>query len=153
MAITNIESTGFNSLFSASSRLAKRTIDANTTNQNERNLKTNNRSLTRENTTLKSQNKLLTRENEVLSSDNKSLSQQVNQSQAEKSQKLYENSTKQATYLEEFSTPSKNIDTSAPVANANTAEQHTEISSTSSYTSNYKSTDTVELGHSFNSFI
>jgi len=92
MAITNIESTGFNSLFLASSRLGRQAIDANVPTQKEKNLNSANRSLKIENSNLTTENRLLTEENQDLSKDNKFLSKQVDrvqaESQAEKGQDL-----------------------------------------------------------------
>jgi len=92
MAITNIESTGFNSLFLAGSRLGRQAIDANVPTQKEKNLNSANRSLKIENSNLTTENRLLTEENQDLSKDNKFLSKQVDrvqaESQAEKGQDL-----------------------------------------------------------------
>ena len=81
MAITSIESTGFNSLFKASSNLARQTIDANTPTPKEKSLKADNRSLNRENFSLEAQNKLLSEQNDELEKNNRNLSQQVKEYQ------------------------------------------------------------------------
>ena len=90
MAVTSIDSSGFNSLFAASTRLAQQTVAANVSGQGERILKRANGSLKREVADLSTENKLLAKENQQLNKDNKQLSRDLSQVQAKNTQDLYE---------------------------------------------------------------
>jgi hypothetical protein len=150
MAITNIESTGLNSLFQASSALAKQTIEANVPSQKENMLKADNRSLTRENFSLEAQNKLLEEQNSELENDNRDLSRQVSESQIEQPQRLNDNSSQQETRSEEKAKAADDISftQNTPV---NTAPQPTEAATVNSYTPT-AGVSGIDLGSSFNSF-
>ncbi len=156
MAITNIESTGFDSLFSVSLKLTKQTVEANVPTQKEKNLKADNRSLTRENISLEAQNKLLTEKNEELKKDNKILSQKVNQYQSEKSQDLYDNSSQYAIQSEQKTDSyEENIPASNSIGKSNLvnpATQQTDIASYTGYSTTSELSTAAELGNSFNSF-
>lgn len=89
MSIT-VDTSGFDSLFAASARLAQKTVDANVPSQGEKILKNANRSLSRENSSLNTENKLLSKENQQLTIDKKQLSQELTKTQTQKTQDLYE---------------------------------------------------------------
>lgn len=89
MSIT-VDTSGFNSLFAASAKLAQKTVDANVPTQGEKILKKANRSLSRENFSLNTDNKLLSKEIQQLTIDKKQLSQELTKTQAQKTQDLYE---------------------------------------------------------------
>jgi len=150
MAITNIESTGLNSLFQASSKLAKQTVDANVPTQKEQVLKADNRSLTRENFSLEAQNKLLEEQKNELESDNRDLTRQVSESQNEQSQRLNDNSSQQETRSEEKAKAADDVTftQSTPVT---PPPQQTESPAVTSYTPSADISG-IDLGTSFNSF-
>ena len=151
MAITNIESTGFNSLFQASSRLAKQTIEVNVPTQKENRLKANNRSLTRENISLEAQNKSLDNQNQELKSENKDLSRQVNEFQSDQSQRLNDNSSQQETRSEEKAKTADEITPSQVTAVNPPSPQQTETAAFTSYTPS-ATVSGIDLGSSFNSY-
>ena len=107
MAVNSVDTSGFNSLFAASTRLGLKAVDANVPSQSERNLKSSNRSLSREITSLNTENKLLSKENQQLTLDNKELSQELIKTQAQKTQDLYEKNNLQS------SDRSENVDDSS----------------------------------------
>ena len=150
MAITNIESTGFNSLFQASSNLARQTVEANVPTLKEKVLKADNRSLTRENISLEAQNKRLEDQNIKLENDNRDLTRQVNESQNEKSERLNDNSSQQETRSEEKAKSADNVDFTqkTPVT---PPPQQTESPVINSYTPS-ADVSGIDLGSSFNSF-
>ncbi|MFK5893133.1 MAG: hypothetical protein QM504_07915 [Pseudomonadota bacterium] len=157
MAITNIESTGFNSLFQASASLARKTVEANIPSQKEKILKANNRSLNRDNLTLESQNKLLAQQNDDLQKNNRNLTQQVKDSQQaenlqiKQSQYEYENNnSQQDSRSVEKAKTADNITFTKPAA-VNFTAQPTEPSAVTTYTPS-SNLSGVELGNSFNSF-
>lgn len=90
MAFISVDTSGFNSLFSASTKLGQKTVAANVPSQSEKNLKNSNRSLSREVTNLNTENKLLSKENQELTRNNKQLSQELTKTQVQKTQDLYE---------------------------------------------------------------
>ncbi|MCU7834052.1 MAG: hypothetical protein KZQ83_02275 [gamma proteobacterium symbiont of Taylorina sp.] len=128
MAITNIESTGFNSLFLASERLGRQAVDANVPTQKEKNLNSANRSLKSENTSLNTENRLLTEENLELTKNNQLLSRQVDLSQAEnlseKRKNLDDIGSDLYNSLGKGENPSKN---SADLATKNTSPEPADV--------------------------
>ena len=116
MADISVDTSGFNSLFAASTKLGQQAVAANVPSQSERKLKTANRSLSRENTSINTDNKLLTRENQALVRDNRQLSQELTRTNAQKTQDLYEeNNLKNAESLPVAdSTSEYSVDTAPP---------------------------------------
>jgi uncharacterized protein YlxW (UPF0749 family) len=153
MAITNIESTGFNSLFQASSNLARQAIEANTPTPKEKILKADNRSLSRENFSLEAQNKLLSEQNDELEKDNKSLTQQVKEYQ--KVENTYQsefdtnNTQSETRSVEKAKTADDIASTKSPTVSI--TPQQTESPTVNSNTPNFDISG-IELGNSFNSF-
>ncbi len=155
--ITNIESTGFNSLFKATERLAQQAIDANVPTQKEKGLKADNRSLSRNNISLEAQNKLLEERNERLEKDNDNLSREVREEQTKQTQRLDDSgfndysqekdtrSEEKARAANEIQNPSVATSTSDPIQPEST------VADTQSYTSG-SDLSGVELGNTFNAF-
>jgi len=150
MNITNIESTGFNSLFQASSALARKTIEANVPTQKERALKADNNSLSRDNLSLEAQNKRLEEQNIELENNNRELSRQVKETQTEQFRQPYENSSQQETRSEEKAKAADDVTytQSTPV---NTVPQQIESTSANSYTPTADISG-IDLGNTFNSY-
>ncbi len=169
MSISNIESSGFNSLFKSSEALMAKTVEANVPSQTERNLKSSNRSLSSENISLEGQNRLLSERNDDLIKDNRNLTQDLKESQqnakSENDKNVEttrteqitsaENSNQQPTRSEEKASSADDIDTTSynhPTAPTNTAQQVEAPASNSYSMSGSTDMSGLEIGTSFSSY-
>ncbi|MFK5985188.1 MAG: hypothetical protein QM479_07160 [Pseudomonadota bacterium] len=148
--ITNIESTGFESLFKASEKFAQKTIEANTPTQKEKVLRADKRSLSRENFSLEAQNKLLEEKNEELETNNDSLTRQVKEVQDEQAQRVRDNAPENDTRSEEKARSANEIKAPASSANAPPSSETT-TSEPLTYASG-SDLSGIELGNTFNAF-
>jgi hypothetical protein len=169
MSISNIESSGFNSLFKSSEALMAKTVEANVPSQTERNLKSSNRSLSSENISLEGQNRLLSERNDELLKDNRNLTQDLKESQQKaesassknvetsrtEQMASAENSNQQPTRSEEKASSADDIDTTnyeSTTAPTNTAQQ-VQAPTTNSYsTSDSSDLSGLAIGASFSSY-